>query len=236
MKEQIPSFLTSFNKGIVIPILLFVAFAPFADALDLKMSRAFYENGAFSSNPLWNWMFNYGFWPAWIAVIIALGGIVLSFFSIRYRQWRNPCLVIVLTFAIGSGLLVHAGFKDNWGRPRPKQTVEFGGKQLFHPFYQPQFTAQPEPSKSFTCGHCSAGFTFFSLALLGSYYRTRLLWWLGWGLAWGLGLLLSATRIAQGGHFLSDTFGSALIMWLTAWTLTYLLIVRKGKKNERTHP
>lgn len=244
MDNKQPLFLTSFFRGIGIPVLLWIAFTPFSSWLDLKLSIFFYENGSFSSNPFWLFVFQYGFVPAWILTFIALGGFLLSFFPLYrmylplakvplYRKWRNPCLVIVLTFAIGSGLIVHGILKDHWGRPRPKQTMEFGGKQPFRPYYQPNFNP-PEPSKSFSCGHCSTGFTFFSLAILGTYYRSRLFWWLGWSLAWGLGLILSLTRMAQGGHFLSDALASALIMWITAWSLAYLLIVKDGTKNERS--
>ena len=234
MDTKPPLYLTSFFRGIGVPILLWMAFTPFSGWLDLKLSHAFYEHEAFSSHAFWAWLFQYGIWPAWVLTALALAGCILSFFA-PYRHWRNPCLVIVLTFAIGSGLIIHGGFKDNWGRPRPRQVTEFGGKQTFRPYYAPNFSEQPEPSKSFSCGHCSTGFTFFSLALLGTYFRSRLFWWLGWGLAWGLGFLLSATRIAQGGHFLSDALASALIMWITAWCLTYVLIVNGNefKENEK---
>lgn len=235
MKTKQPLYLTSFFRGIVIPILIWMAFTPFSGWLDLKLSTLFYEKGSFSSNPFWLFLFQYGFVPAWILSFLALCGVLLSFFP-HYRKWRNPCLVIVLTFAIGSGLIVHGILKENWGRPRPKQTTEFGGKQSFRPYYQPNFSNQPEPSRSFSCGHCSTGFTFFSVALLGTYYHSRLFWWLGWSLAWGLGLSLSVTRMAQGGHFLSDTLASALIMWITAWSLVYLLLVKDGMKNERADP
>lgn len=231
MENKRPLYLTSFTRAIGIPILLWLAFTPFSGELDLTFSRFFYENGSFASKPLWDWFFRYGFWPAWALIAISIAGLFLSFF-VPYRQWRNPCAVIVLTFAIGSGLIIHAGFKENWGRPRPRQVVEFGGKQAFRPYYLPNLS-QPEPSKSFSCGHCSTGFTFFSLALVGTFYRSRFFWWLGWSLSWSLGLILSAVRVTQGGHFLSDVLASALIMWITAWCLTYLLIVKRGVKHER---
>lgn len=77
------------------------------------------------------------------------------------------------------------------------------------------------------------GFYFFALALLGICYRRRDLYWLGLGLAWGLGGLLSLARIAQGGHFFSDTMASALIMWLTAWGLAYFLLAQTESEDER---
>lgn len=210
-----------FLKNIFIPIFLWVIFTPFSPWLDLKMSQYFFEHGSFSSNPVWIGLFRYGFVPAWIMTGCALAAFILSF-SNRFREWRKPSLYLLLTFAIGSGLVIHAGLKEYWGRPRPKQTTEFGGNQQFRPYYEPYFGKLPDRYRSFASGHSSVGFVFFSLACLGTVYRSRSLYWAGMGLAFTLGILLSLARIAQGGHFLSDTLASALIMWLTAWGLAYL--------------
>jgi len=219
-------------KGVFLPILLWIAFTPWSAWIDLEVSHAFYENGVFISHPFWNWLYIYGPWPAWIVTGLALIALILSFTK-SHRSWRKPSLFLLLTFAIGGGLIIHAILKDHWGRPRPRQVIEFGGLQSFRPYYEPNISNQPEPSKSFACGHASAGYYFFAVALLGTFYRSRFLYWLGLGLAWGLGILLSLARIAQGGHFLSDTLASALIMWLTAWGLAYFFFSNKGWKDER---
>jgi lipid A 4'-phosphatase len=213
----------SIFKGVYLPILCWLALTPWSSWLDLKVSHMFYENGAFVSHPFWDWLYIYGVWPAWILTGLALTGFMLSFTPL-YRSWRRPALYILLTYAIGSGLIIHAVFKDHWGRPRPRQVTEFGGVQTFRPYYQSHIGDQTEPSKSFPCGHASSGYYFFSLAILGILCRSRPLFWSGLGLALGLGILLSLARIAQGGHFLSDTLASALIMWLTSWGLAYCLL------------
>lgn len=234
MESKSTRFLFSFFGGIAIPLSFWLAITPLSGWLDLETSHLFFEKGDFSSFPLWKWLYVYGIWPAWGMMIISFGALICSI-APKFRQWLRPSLFLILTMGVGSGLIIHGVFKDHWGRPRPRQVIEFGGNQPFRPYYEPNFSAQPEPSKSFTCGHCSLGFTFFSLALLGAYYRSRLLLWLGWILAWGLGILLSAGRIAQGGHFLTDTLASALIMWITAWCLAHLLLIRKVGKNENSH-
>jgi membrane-associated PAP2 superfamily phosphatase len=68
------------------------------------------------------------------------------------------------------------------------------------------------------------GFYFFSLVFLGRQQRNKKLVQCGWGMALGLGAALSLARIAQGGHFLSDTLFSGLIMWGTAWALAKMLL------------
>lgn len=229
MRETYP---LSFFKGIVIPILLWIAFTPWSAWLDLKVSHLFYDNKIFVSHPFWDWIYVYALWPAWLVAILALMGLMASFIQ-TYGSWRKPCVYLLLTFALGSGLIIHGILKDHWGRPRPRQVIEFGGKQSFRPYYQPNISNQPEPSKSFACGHASLGFFFFAIALLGTIYQSPLTYWVGIGFAWGLGGLLSMARIAQGGHFLSDTLASALIMWLAAWGLAYYLFIRKGANIER---
>ena len=231
---NLPNPRNSFYKGIFYPILLWILFTPFSSKLDMHLSQFFYEQNSFSSNPIWQIFYIYGIWPAWISILIACLGLGLSIFK-KFRRFFRPCLFLVLTLAIGSGLLVHLGLKEHWGRPRPKQIEEFGGEQKFRPYYSPNFQMDYGPSKSFSCGHCSVGFYFFSLMLLGIYLRSNKVFWIGLGLSLFLGMGLSFARIAEGGHFLSDTLASALIMWLTAWILAYFLLFKDVNNYERTH-
>lgn len=211
-----------------LPILLMIMIAPFTPWLDLSIARYFYRIGGpdghqFVSNDFTYFMYEYGTIPAWITIGIASIAFLLSYCFRRWQKWRSPALVLLLTIAIGAGFITHALLKEHWGRPRPKQVEEFGGMQPFRPFYQPNFNHQPEPSKSFVCGHCTMGFFFFALTLVGRRLEDKRLFWLGIGLAIVLGVALSLARMAQGGHFLSDTLMSALIMWLTALMCDWLI-------------
>jgi lipid A 4'-phosphatase len=217
--------LKKLSKELLFPLFVWLLVTPWSATLDLNITRYFYQKQAFSSAPLWGFIYHYGTWPAWLAVLLACGGIVCSFQG-RWRQWRVSCLYFILTLALGSGLFIHAGLKEQWGRPRPRQVMEFGGKQPFRAYYQPQFKQQPEPSKSFACGHCTMGFCFFTFVFLGRFYHKRWLEKTGWILAWGLGLALSIARVAQGGHFFSDVLASLIIMWWMASLLSYLLLTR----------
>lgn len=226
----------SSRLSIWIPILLMVAITPFTPYLDLNVSRYFYDlgGGHFLNTPFFNFVYNYGYLPANLTMFASLVALLLSFIP-RWKNWRNPALILVLTATLGTGLMVHAVLKDHWGRPRPKQVVEFGGNQPFRPFYKPNFFDQPEPSKSFTCGHCTGGFYFFAVAVVARRLGSKKWYLIAMSLAWILGITLSITRIAQGGHFLSDTLMSALILWLTALTCDYLVKedIRKTLATER---
>lgn len=212
----------------VLPILLMILLTPFTPWLDLKITRYFYHPDPlaldpFSSGPFFDFLFNYGILPAWIVAIISALIFLFSYVSNPLKAWRNPSLVLILTLIVGAGFLTHMVLKDHWGRPRPKQVIEFGGTQKFRPFYSPNIFHQPQPSKSFPCGHCSMGFFFFALALVGKRLNKKWLEILGFSLAFILGGLLGFARIAQGAHFFSDVLFSALLLWLTALAMDYLV-------------
>jgi len=212
----------------LLPLLIVLFLTPFTPWLDKTISSLFYNPEAlgvdrFIANPFLDFLFEYGIYPAWIVFILCAVGLFASYTSTKWKSLQNPALVFLLTFIIGAGLFTHLLLKDHWGRPRPKQSIEFGGSQEFRPFYSPNFFHQPEPSKSFPCGHCSMGFVFFSVALLGMRLKNKWLTYAGWTLALGLGGLLGITRIMQGGHFFSDVLMSALILWLTALAMDWLV-------------
>lgn len=204
------------------PILLMLMFTPQSAEWDRAVTDFFYREGHFQSNSFFDAIYTYGLLPAWILAGGAICLLIGSFTFPLLKKWRSIAIFLLSTLAVGPGILVHAVLKDHWGRPRPRQVLEYGGQQPFRPYYQPNFFKQPEPSKSFPCGHCSMGFYFFALALIGKRYQKKHLYYLGFILAFGLGGLLSFARIAQGGHFLSDTLGTALVVWLTSVGLYFI--------------
>lgn len=216
------------NAKWCLPVLLMALLTPFTPQLDLAVSQHFFQNEHFASDGWAAFMFTYGIIPAYLALAISFLGLILSFCSDKWKKWRAPALCFIFTIAIGAGLIVHGVLKEHWGRPRPKQVIEFGGQQAFRPYYKPNFFHQPEPSKSFSCGHCSMGFCFFALILIGKRLQNSWLYYSGISLTLILGFSLSLARIAQGGHFLSDTLMTALIMWLTALTADWLFFKQKA--------
>jgi membrane-associated PAP2 superfamily phosphatase len=135
-------------------------------------------------------------------------------------------LFLAATLALGPGLLVNGIFKPNWGRPRPHQTVEFGGKQAFVAVWG---MGTSRYSKSFPSGHASMGFYLMAPAFL--LYRRRRAWafaFLLLGLA--AGLALGIARIAQGAHFPSDVLWSAGMVYLSG--LLLLPLFRLGRSAD----
>lgn len=216
----------------LVPLLLLVAISPFTTYLDTTISSFFYQgSGKFWSKPFLNYIFDYLVFPAETVTLVALIIYVGSFLKPSWKKWRPMMLTIVLTLGVGSGVIVHLILKDHWGRPRPRQTIEFGGTHPYQPFYQPNFANAfvPNPCRSFPCGHCSLGFAFFSIYLLGMRYHHKTVAVVGLTLTGVLGSLLSFGRIAQGGHYFSDILVSALIMWWTALSVDYLVYLKSER-------
>ncbi|CRX37739.1 phosphatase PAP2 family protein [Estrella lausannensis] len=223
-----------------LPVFLLALFAPFSVQLDIAASSYFFnpESGHFSSIPLWDFFYNWGTLPALLTAVAALALLAVSLFVASLIRFRKALILVVLTLTLGSGLIVHGLLKDHWSRPRPRQTVLFGGPYPFVPFYVPHFSGttkaipdedlpasagSKEVLRSFPCGHCTMGFFFFALMFAFRRHEKKSLAALALGLALILGFFLSLSRIAVGGHFLSDTLVSLAIMWLTAALLDHYL-------------
>lgn len=211
-------------------LLIMGTFTFFSSWLDLSLSAFFYDGRAFSPHIIWEASYRYAIWPAWGVVAAALIWGAISWKQAS-PQGMKGAVYLVLVFALGAGLIIHGLFKEHWGRPRPRQIEAFGGKQSFHPYYWPNFSSKQESAKSFPCGHASCGFYFFAFIWLGRVMQWPSLASWGWCLSFSLGGLLSIGRIAQGGHFLSDTVGSAAVMWGVSQGLAYLIFKKELNKR-----
>lgn len=112
-----------------------------------------------------------------------------------------------LTLLIGPGVITHVGLKDNsFGRPRPRDVSEFLGEK---PYAAPFEISQACPKNcSFVSGHAAIGFWFLTLGWV--YGRRR---WMVAGFT--VGLVVGATRLIQGAHFLSDVVFAFWVVWFT---------------------
>ena len=81
---------------------------------------------------------------------------ILAFFKLAYKK----AAFLVLTLALGSGIIANVIFKDHWGRFRPISVTEFGGADRFTPWWDPR--GECSGNCSFVAGE-PAG-TFWTLA------------------------------------------------------------------------
>lgn len=175
-----------------------------------------------AERPFWHFLYLYGVWGGALLAAAALVLLTLSYwYPRRLLRWRRAALSLVLTAAIGPGLVVNAAFKDHYGRPRPREVQELGGAEPFLPVW---VLGTDRAAKSFPCGHCSMGFYLATPYLALRRRRPRAA--IGFAAAGlGAGALLGAARMMAGGHFLSDVVWSAGMVWLVALALHRLLRV-----------
>ena len=191
--------------------------------IDLWMSGQFYRpGGGFYLKDSWWAVAIYDSIPV-IAITVGVGSLLALIYNLaRKRQagsLSNRFLLFVLAaLAVGPGLVVNAGFKDNWGRARPRDVTEFAGDRQFTPALQP--TDQCDRNCSFVAGHPSVVYWLAALgfAVAAGRRRNRI-----FVAAAALGLLAGFGRIVQGGHFLSDVIFSGLAVFAVIWVLaTYV--------------
>ncbi len=216
----------------VLAIVTTVLFA--VTDLDIAAARRFYHPEFLSAWPVagrFPWSLFYSS-PPWVTGLLAVAGagmLVAGLVRKASRRLRLYGLFILLCVALGPGLIVNGILKDHWGRPRPRQIVEFGGRL---PYTQPLLPVDAH-GKSFPCGHCSVGYLYASGWWL---WRRRRPPWAAASLATGLvlGTLLGVGRIAAGGHFLSDVVWSGLIALGVAHVLYYYGLRIPAREDSRS--
>jgi lipid A 4'-phosphatase len=131
-------------------------------------------------------------------------------------RWRHVSTVFLCAALLGPGLVIEGFFKNTMGRPRPVQTVPFGGPEAFQsPFERGD---NPGSHRSFCSSHAAAGFALMGLGLTcGPTWRRR---WFLIGLV--AGAAIGAGRIMQGGHFLSDVIFSFYSVWISCELVAWL--------------
>src|SRR5215467_8396595 len=110
--------------------------------LDLALMAPFHDpaSGWVVSGRGWVLVRNAASWI--IALIAAPAAIALIGKFVRPHKTTLMCaraaLMMVLTLALGPGLLANVMLKDHWGRPRPIDVTEFGGSFKFVPWWDPR--------------------------------------------------------------------------------------------------
>jgi len=152
------------------------------------------------------------------------------------RLWRRVGVFLLLSLAIGPGLLVNGFFKSEWGRPRPADILEFGGRHEFRPPHDPGAGGPPEAGgagRSFPSGHAAVAFWSSAVFFVGRFAFSR---YCGAALAATLafGLLAGFARIAAGRHFLSDILWAGLLVFTVNWIIAYLIVRLPRGPQQRT--
>lgn len=198
---------------------------------DIHISRMFFEQGFYLQKSWWTTLAHESmgfFLGTCLAVVVGL-------YAWNKLAKKNLCGIdgkrvayVFLVLIMGAGLIVNVVLKDNFGRARPRDIVEFGGSLL----YTPAFVASNACQKncSFSSGEAAGG--FFALAMAWALGRRRALV----VAALGVGAFVSFCRVATGAHFFSDTVVSFFVMLIVADVLYYYMVSAEREKLEEREP
>lgn len=199
--------------------------------LDLIANGQFYDplRGGFylRDHPLSRFIYEGTKWLVKGAVVFFVIAGIWSWIARKSIAYITPLIAsyLLLSLALGPGLMVNTVFKDHWGRARPSQVEEFGGTQHFTPPLI--ITDQCEKNCSFVSGHASVGFWFLAPALLLTGRKRRFAVTASVAAGLGIGLV----RMIQGGHFLSDVLFSGLVVYIVTTLLHAVMISRRLKRE-----
>jgi lipid A 4'-phosphatase len=157
--------------------------------------------------------------PAFVAIV---GKLLLPRRRMLVRG--RAALLLILTLALGPGLLTNGILKDYWGRSRPIDVKVLGGTDRFTPWWDP-FGDCPA-NCSFVAGEASGAFwTLAPAALAPPQWRA-----LAYGGALTFGVAVGLLRIAAGGHFFTDVVFAGVFTFLLIWLMHGLLFRWKATR------
>jgi len=197
--------------------------------IDLAAARLFYaqETGFVGRRLVWVEALRQAF------IVLYFGTVALCLYGLlsiwRGRpQWlrldRIQWLFLGACLAVGPGLIANLVLKDQWGRARPTQIVEFGGRKQFTPPLV--MTDQCGRNCSFVSGEASSTYvTFYAAAALFPQWSVALV-----VAGTAAGLANGLIRMAQGAHFLSDIVLAGVFMALTVLGLRELML--RGARSD----
>lgn len=216
--------------GLFVALSLLFRFFP---EIDLWAARLFYEaDRGFYSPTNWWLAIPYRGMPilAQTTALVLLLGWIGSFVFQRWLPIRRIFGFLLAAAIIGPHLIVGIGLKENVGRARPANIVEFGGSQTFTPAYV--LSDQCKKNCAFVSAHVASASFLMAFGWLGAPAVRRR--WLLAGA--GFAAILGLARMLQGGHFLSDVtlpyFFVYWGMWVTEgffWRFRWLPVVLSGE-------
>lgn len=181
--------------------------------LDLWTAQLFYisDHGFIADH--WPWIPTWHMAVPWIGRLMVVTGLVLLTIKPRWLtvSQRRSLAAFLVCMLLGLWLIMHEGFKDNWGRPRPNEITNFGFSQTYSSPLTPSNACAT--NCSFMSGHAGTGFALIALGALTTT-RSRRRWLV---IGWAAGLTLGLVRMGQGGHFLGDVVFGGLLLWACAW-------------------
>jgi membrane-associated PAP2 superfamily phosphatase len=216
MKKVIVEFL------LPVVLLMLVTACIWLSGADMKVAGFIYKthHGWVSVQQLpWSVLYTYAPLPGLVLAGGAFFVFIAGFFVKILRSYRKHAAFLVLMLLLGPGLLVNVILKDNMGRARPTDIIEFGGNYQYSQPWQYNISLN---QKSFPSGHASMAFYMMAPWFIYRRRQKKLgLCFLVSGLSFGL--LVGGARMLQGGHFISDVLWAGGLVYFSGVVLAWFL-------------
>jgi len=190
---------------------------------DLALTRSFYDPATrqfpLTFNPVISWLRDQAVLVtiAFMACLLTSVGLKVILPERRMLIPGRAVIFLLLTFALGPGLLVNGILKEYWSRPRPAEVVEFGGDKAFMPWWDPRGGC--DQNCSFVSGETSTATWALAPAVLvpGPLGVAAI----GAAVTYAFGM--GAMRFVVGGHFFTDLAFAILFTSLLIWIVHGLI-------------
>jgi membrane-associated PAP2 superfamily phosphatase len=228
-RPMVPSRIRTILEWVVplalaVTITLWVRWSGFDLAAQDWIHRVGGGDWRLGEHPFWKWLYYGG--PATAAIVVfgTMGLFAWSWRKVALRPWRKVMGFLILSGIIGPGVITNAVVKEYWGRPRPRELVNFGGRSEFEPVLSYDGASE---GLSFPCGHATMGFYFLAFYFLVRGRRQDLAQVILVS-SLTIGGLMGIARMTQGAHFFSDVVWAAVVCWYTP------LILAKAFRLDRS--
>lgn len=196
--------------------------------LDLKIAGAFVKSDfrpdftfGLRLHPTVWWLREAGLWISALVVAPAVAAIVWKLVRPRVPMLipGRAAILLIVTLALGPGVIVNLGLKDYWSRPRPVDVTQFGGQERFVPWWDPR--GDCDKNCSFVSGDVSGAYwTMAAAAVAPAAWQP-----LAYAGALVFGSAMGLLRMMAGGHFASDVFFAGFFVFMVIW-LCYAALYR----------
>jgi lipid A 4'-phosphatase len=128
--------------AVALAVLVGTLFALFPQ-WDIAIARLFWDPEThrfpYASKALPNILRDLADWLVWLILIAANGALLLKLVFPRRKMLMRPtvALFLIVTYALGPGLITNGILKPVWSRARPVSIEQFNGHQHFTPWWKP---------------------------------------------------------------------------------------------------
>lgn len=184
---------------------------------DIELTRRFFDPATqrfpLAHDPLLNWLRDQAMWVVFVSAGCAVAAVVVKLLR-PSRPMPMPgraVIFMIVTLALGPGILVNGILKEHWARPRPGEVIEFGGDKAFVPWWDSRGTC--DSNCSFVSGEtATATWLLAPAVLVPGAWRVAAV-----GAALLFTAAMAALRLAFGAHFFTDVAFAFLLTALLVW-------------------